>query len=375
MARQDITIGPVTRIEGHAKITIHLDEDGQAHDAQLHLTQLRGFEKFCEGRPFYEMPFITQRTCGICPVSHGLASAKACDNILSVNVSEAGMRLRKIATLAQIIQSHALSLFHLSSPDLLLGMDSEPTKRSLFEVTEVNPRLAHDGVYLRKFGQQVVALLSSTGKRVHPGWFVPGGVSSPLKAEARDEILAMLPEALQAARRSLTWYKKSIQNYQDEIRSFANFPTLFIGLVGPDGELEYTDGPMRIVDSAGKIVADGLLPANYQQHIGETAEPWTYMKFPFYKGLPGPDNTLRVGPLARLNIIDKIDMPQAAQEWAEFRTCGRGAALSSFHYHYARLIEILYCIEKLDLLLNDPQVLSTELIEHDGNVVYDLKRY
>lgn len=358
MAQKDIKIAPVTRIEGHANITIHLDDDGQVQDARLHLTQLRGFEKFCEGRPFYELPFITQRTCGICPVSHALASSKACDGILSVKVPDAGAMLRKIATLAQVIQSHALSLFYLSSPDLLLGMDAEPAKRNLFGVAEVNPRLARDGIYLRKFGQQVIALMASTGKRVHPGWFVPGGVSTPLKAEARDQILAMIPEALKAARRSLDWYKQSVVNYRDEIRTFANFPTLFIGIVGPEGELEYSDGLMRVVDSTGKIVADKLAPTDYQEYIGETAEPWTYMKFPFYKKLPAPDNVLRVGPLARLNIIDKVDMPKAAQEWAEFRTLERGVVLSSFHYHHARLIEILYCIEKLGVLLNDPDVLG-----------------
>jgi NAD-reducing hydrogenase large subunit len=237
-------------------------------------------------------------------------------------------------------------------------MDAEPAKRSLFGVAEVNPRLARDGVYLRKFGQEAVALMAGTGKRVHPGWLIPGGVSSSLKAEARDAILAMLPEALQAAKRSITWYKHASKDYQDEIRTFANFPTLFMGIAGPNGELEYTDGLVRIVDSAGKIVADKLEPANYQSYIGEKAESWSYMKFPYYKGLPSPDNVLRVGPLARLNIVDKVDTPQAAQEWAEFQTLGRGAVLSSFHYHYARLIEILYCIEKLESFLNEPDVLS-----------------
>jgi NAD-reducing hydrogenase large subunit len=263
-----------------------------------------------------------------------------------------------MATLASIIQSHALSLFYLSSPDLLLGMDAEPAKRSLFGVAEVNPRLARDGVYLRKFGQEAVALMAGTGKRVHPGWLIPGGVSSSLKAEARDEILAMLPEALQATKRSITWYKHSVKDYQDEVRTFANFPSLFMGITGPDGELEYTDGLVRIVDSAGKIVADKLEPANYRNYIGEKAESWSYMKFPYYKGSPSPDNVLRVGPLARLNIVDKVDTPQAAQEWAEFQTLGRGAVLSSFHYHYARLIEILYCVEKLESFLNEPGVLN-----------------
>ncbi|HCG98239.1 MAG: NADP oxidoreductase [Candidatus Aquicultor primus] len=359
MARRDITIAPVTRIEGHAKITVHLDGDGHVQDARLHLTQLRGFEKFCEGRPFYELPFIMQRICGICPVSHAVASAKACDQILSVRVPDAGTRLRKIATLAQVIQSHSLSIFYLSSPDILLGMDAEPEQRNLFGVAKINPQLARDGVYLRKFGQHIIALMS--GKRVHPGWIVPGGVARPLSADARAEMVAMLPEALAAAQRSLNWFKQSMEDYRDEIRTFANFPTLFMGIVGPGGGLEHTDGLIRVVDSAGKVIADGVDPADYQDYIGEYAESWSYMKFPFYKKTEPPNNVIRVGPLARLNIIDKVDMPRASQEWAEFRELERGVVFSSFHYHYARLIEVLYSVEKLAVLLDDPNVLSTRI--------------
>ncbi|MCL6471921.1 MAG: Ni/Fe hydrogenase subunit alpha [Firmicutes bacterium] len=361
MAQHNIEVSPVTRIEGHAKITIHLDIDGQVKDARLHVTQLRGFEKLCEGRPFYELPFIMQRICGICPISHAIASSKACDQILSVKVPETGAKLRRLANLAQIIQSHALSVFYLSSPDLLLGMNMEPSKRNLHGVAEANPQLARDGIYLRKFGQQIIALISSTGKRVHPGWMVPGGVSTPLTGEALAQIKAMIPEAIMAIQRSLSWYKQSMEDYRDEIRTFANFPTLFMGIVGPDGELEFTDGLVRIIDSSGKIIADGIDPSSYMDYINESAESWTYMKFPAYKKKDYPDNILRVGPLARLNIIDKVNAPLASQEWAEFRELERGVIFSSFHYHYARLIEILFCVEKVQDLLNDPHILGARI--------------
>ncbi|MHB0976530.1 MAG: Ni/Fe hydrogenase subunit alpha [Candidatus Aquicultorales bacterium] len=353
---KNVKINPVTRIEGHAKITVRLDESGRPADARLHITQLRGFEKFCQGRPFYEMPFIMQRICGICPVSHLVASAKACDQILSVKVPDVGMKLRKLINLAQVIQSHSLSIFHLSSPDLLLGMDSDPSKRHLFGVAETNPRIARDGIYLRKFGQHVVALM--TGKRVHPGWMVPGGVARPLTPEARDEMLSMVPEALDAIGRTIDWFKTSMENFRDEMRTFGNFPTLFIGIVGPEGELEFTDGLMRVADSTGKIIADKIEPSRYAEFIGEYSEDWTFMKFPYYKPLPPPENMMRVGPLARLNIVDKVDAARAAEEWAEFRALERGAVLSSFHYHYARMIEVLFSIEKIEQLLNDPDILS-----------------
>jgi len=280
---------------------------------------------------------------------------------LSVKIPETGLLLRRIANLAQVIQSHALSFFYLSSPDLLFGMDADPAKRSLFDVAAANRQLALDGIYLRKFGQQVIAHMASTGKRVHPGWIVPGGVATPLSSDAHKEIREMLPEAMAAIRRTLDWFKRSMENFRDEIRTFSNYPTYFVGIVGKDGALEYTDGLMRIVNSSGKVVADGIDPVEYQDYIGEMAEDWSYMKFPYYKASPPPDNAFRVGPLARLNIVDKVDMPLAAQEWTEFRSLERGVVLSSFHYHYARLIEILYCVEKMGALLDEPYVLGRRI--------------
>src|SRR5262252_9431778 len=240
MANKKIVIDPVTRIEGHSKISIHLDDQGRVEEAYFHVTQFRGFEKFCEGRPYYEMPALMARICGICPVSHLIASAKACDQILAVRIPPNAIRLRKVINLAQIVQSHALSVFHLSSPDLLLGMDSDPAKRNLWGVFERDPQLARDGIRLRQFGQQVIERLG--GKRIHPAWIVPGGVSEPLSELNRDAILAGIPEALAIAERALRWFKSVMENFRQEIASFGNFPTLFLGIVKKDGGLTFYDG-------------------------------------------------------------------------------------------------------------------------------------
>jgi NAD-reducing hydrogenase large subunit len=351
-----IVIDPVTRIEGHAKITLHLNEQGRVEDAHFHVTQFRGFEKFCEGRPFFEMPSLMARICGICPVSHLIASAKACDALLAVRIPPAAEQLRRIFNMAQIVQSHALSLFHLSSPDLLLGMDADPAKSNLFGVLEKNPQLGRDGIRLRQFGQQIIERLG--GKRIHPAWVVPGGVSEPLTQENRDAILSTIPEALAIAERTIEWFKATMEQFREEIAVFGNFPSLFMGIVKEDSGLTFYDGKLRIVDAVGKIVADGLEPASYGEFLGEKVEPWSYLKSTYYKPLGYPEGIYRVGPLARLNVSDRCGTPRADQEMAEFQELQRTAVLSSFHYHHARLIEILYCIERLEELLSDPEILS-----------------
>jgi NAD-reducing hydrogenase large subunit len=354
-----IIIDPVTRIEGHSKITIHLDAQGCVEDARFHVTQFRGFEKFCEGRPFSEMPSLMARICGICPVSHLIASAKACDALLAVKIPPAAEKLRRIFGLAQVLQSHALSLFHLSSPDLLLGMDADPARSNLFGVLEANPSLARDGIALRKFGQQIIERLG--GKRIHPGWVVPGGVSDPLKQEDRDAILKAVPEALAITLRGIAWLKGILEQFREEITSFGNFPSLFMGIVKPDGGLTFYDGKLRIVGASGDIVADGLEPSRYFEFLGEKVEPWSYLKSAYYKPKGFPDGMYRVGPLARLNVADRCGTLRADQELAEFHELQRTAVLSSFHYHQARLIEILYCVERLEQVLSDPEILSSHV--------------
>jgi NAD-reducing hydrogenase large subunit len=354
--KKTIVIDPVTRIEGHAKITLHLNDEGRVEDARFHVTQFRGFEKFCEGRPFSEMPSLMARICGICPVSHLIASAKACDGLLAVRIPPTADKLRRIFGLAQVVQSHALSFFYLASPDLLLGMDADPAKSNLIGVLEQKRELAQDGIRLRQFGQQIIQRLG--GKRIHPAWVVPGGVSEPLSQLNRDAILAGIPEVLAITERTLEWFKGIIEKFREEIASFGNFPTLFLGIVKKDGGLTFYDGGIRVVTAAGDVVANGLDPADYPQFIGEKVESWTYLKSPYYLSSGYPDGIYRVGPLARLNVADRCNTPRADQELAEFHELQRTAVLSSFHYHHARLIEILYCIERMEQLLNDPEILS-----------------
>ena len=357
---QLITIDPVTRIEGHSRITIKLDERGEVDVARLHITQFRGFEKFVEGRPFQEMPSLTARTCGICPISHLLASAKACDAIMAVRIPESAAMLRRLINYGQIIQSHALSFFHLSSPDLLLGMDSDPASRNIFGVAAKFSELAKDGIWLRKFGQRIIELTS--GKRIHPSWIVPGGVNQALSSEARDAIAADLPQAIFIATKTLGWFKPVIGNFQDEIDSFANFPSLFMALVSADGTIENYDGAIRIVDSQRRIVADQIAASDYAETIGEAVEPDSYLKSPYFKPLGYPQGIYRVGPLARLNVCERLGTPLAERELEQFRALQPdGAVLSSFHYHYARLIEILYALERVGELLAAPEILSTQV--------------
>jgi NAD-reducing hydrogenase large subunit len=354
--RKTIVIDPVTRIEGHSKITLHLNAEGRVEEAHFHVTQFRGFEKFCEGRPFSEMPSLMARICGICPVSHLIASAKACDALLAVRIPPTAEMLRRIFGLAQVVQSHALSFFYLSSPDLLLGMDADPQKSNLFGVLERKPELARDGIRLRQFGQQIIERLG--GKRIHPAWIVPGGVSEPLTALNRDAILSGIPEVLAIAERTLEWFKGVIENFREEVASFGNFPTMFMGIVKKNGGLTFYDGGIRIVNSSGEVIANGLDPADYPDYIGEKVESWSYLKSPYYMPAGYPDGIYRVGPLARLNVADRCGTPRADQELAEFHELQRTAVLSSFRYHHARLVEILYCVERLEQLLTDPDILS-----------------
>jgi NAD-reducing hydrogenase large subunit len=353
---QTITIDPVTRLEGHGKISIHLNGQGEVEDAQFHVTQVRGFEKFAEGRPFYEMPSLMARICGICPVSHLLASAKACEVIMSVRIPHTASQLRRMLNMAQMVQSHALSFFHLSSPDLLLGMESDPAKRHILGVAAARPDLGLAGIGLRRFGQHIIELLGN--KRIHPGWVVPGGVTEPLSPAKREEILAMLPEAYANVQLALTTYKQIADRFQQEASVFANFPSNYLGLINEDESIEFTDGLLRLVDPQGNIIEDGIDYKRFPEVIGEAVEDFTYTKFVYYKPLGYPAGSYRVGPLARLNIVKSMGTPLADKELAEFKKLAKGPVESSFFYHHARLVEALYGIENIERILNDPRILD-----------------
>jgi NAD-reducing hydrogenase large subunit len=359
-----IVIDPVTRIEGHAKITIHLDDDGQVADTAFHVTQLRGFEKFCEGRPYYEMPSITARICGICPISHLIASAKACEAIMSVRVPPTAVKLREIMHCGQVIQSHALSFFYLSAPDLLLGFDSDPARRNVIGVIEDHPKLAKDGIALRKFGQQVIAALA--GERIHPSWTVPGGVNAPLEMAGRDSILAALPGVKAIALRTLGFFKGIVDQFSDEIAVFGNAPTMYAGLTDEQGNLQLYDGDLRFIDAAGNIVVNGMAAQDYREFIGEATVPHSFLKAPYFRRLGFPDGIFRVGPLARLNVAARCGTELADGEFTEYHQRYGKVVQSSFHFHYARLIEIVHCIERMERLLNDPIILNRHVRAHAG---------
>lgn len=356
---QRIVIDPVTRIEGHAKISILLDDDGNVVDALFHVAEFRGFERFCEGRPLWEMPGLTARTCGICPVSHLLASAKAGDEILSVRVPAAAEKLRRLMNLAQLVQSHALSFFYLSAPDLVLGWEAPVPTRNVFGLVGQRPQVARAGIRLRQFGQEIIEALG--GKRVHPSWAVPGGVRSGLSLVARERIRAGLPEALATARMALDLFKALLPGLQREVQIFGNFPSLFMGLVGPEGEWEHHTGRLRFMDSSGSILVDNLDPQNYRDFIAESVQASSYLKSPYFRPLGVEEGMYRVGPLARLNICRSMGTPLADAELREFRQQGKGAVTSSFLYHQARLIEILASLERIEAMMEDPDLHSEDL--------------
>ena len=354
-----IVIDPVTRIEGHAKISIFMDDAGNVSDAEFHVVEFRGFEKFCEGRPFSEMPGITQRICGICPVSHTLASARAGDALMAVHIPPAADKLRRLMNLGQIVQSHALSFFHLSAPDFLLGWDTPQAQRNVFGLIGSNTELARAGIRLRQFGQEIIEALG--GKKIHPAWAVPGGVRSALSEADRARIRERLPEAFATTKLALDLWNKTMETHQREIQTFGNFPSLFMGLVAPDGTWEHHGGKLRFTDSSGCTIADQVDPQKYYEFIGESVQTTSYLKSPYYTPLGFPDGLYRVGPLARLNVCERMGVPQADLELKKFKQLGRGAVTSSFLYHYARLIEILASLEYIERYMEDADLLSDYL--------------
>ncbi len=354
-----ITIEHVSRIEGHAKISISLDDQGHVANTELHVTQVRGFEKFTEGHPFYEMPGITARICGICPISHLLASAKACDAIMAVRIPPAARKLRELVHFAQIVQSHALSFFYLSSPDFLLGMESDVASRNVLGVIAEHPELARDGIELRKFGLLIIEALAQ--ERVHPGWIVPGGVASPLPEATRDRILAALPGAKAIAERTIRFFKGALDKYKEEIEFFGSFPTMYAGLVDTKGNLQLYEGGLRFRSATGEIVEDSIPADDYSQWIGEASLRESYLKAPYFKPAGHPGGAYRVGPLGRLNAASQCGTPAADAEFNEFHQRFGTVAHSAFLYHYARLIEIVYALERIQQLLEDSRILDTHV--------------
>ncbi len=355
-----IVIDPVTRVEGHGKVTIHLDEQGDVADARFHVTQVRGFEKFCEGRLFWEMPVITSRICGICPVSHHLASAKAGDALLGVEIPPTAKMLRQLMHMAQIVQSHSLHFFHLASPDLLFGMDAEPAKRNIMGLIAEKPEIAKKGVLLRKFGQEILETLGD--KKVHPNAAIPGGMNKALPPEEREKIFQQVDGVIADVQLALDLIKDYYAQQGEQAASFASFASGYLGLIDDEGNLELYDGKLRLKDDKGVILEDGFDPSDYLSIIEERVEDWSYLKFPYYKKKGYPDGIYRVGPLGRLNVADGITTPLADEELQNFKKLSNnGVVQGSLYYHYARMIETLYAAERIKSLVEDDLICSTEI--------------
>jgi NAD-reducing hydrogenase large subunit len=360
MNRRKLTIEPVTRIEGHAKVTIHLDEGGNVEQAYFHVNEFRGFEKFCEGRMYFEMPSITPRICGICPVSHHLAAAKACDQVVGAPPPRPANLLRELMHMGQMIQSHGMHFFELAGPDLLLGFDADPSGRNVVGLIQANPELAVKAVRLRKFGQEIIRILGS--RKVHPNFAVPGGVNKALKRSERDTILADVDQALETIQLGLSVMKDWTEKNQEDIQKFAVFQSGYFSLVTQEGGLELYEGDCRLIDASGNRLEqfDGR---HYLDYIAEHVEDWSYLKFPYYKKMGWPNGTYRVGPLGRLNVADKIDTPLANQELKAFKALNAGKPVeNTLYFHYARLIEAIFAVERVKVLLDDPDILSTDIL-------------
>ena len=366
MVAQKITIEPVTRIEGHAKITIHMKDDNQSVDhAYLHVNEFRGFEKFCEGRMIFEMPLITPRICGICPVSHHLAAAKAGDAVLGAPPPRPASLLRELMHMGQIIQSHGMHFFELAGPDLLLGFDADPAIRNVVGLVQQSPEITVKAVQLRKFGQEIIRILG--GRRIHPVFAVPGGVNKALSNTDREIMLSGIDQALETTQLGISIIKDWAEKNMEDIQKFAVFPTGYFGLITEDNGLELYEGNLRMVGRDGGEL-ERFPASDYLDYISEHVENWSYLKFPYYKKLGWPDGVYRVGPLGRLNIIDKIDTPLANEEFKKYKQINNGKPIeNTLYYHYSRLIETLFAVERAKILLDDPDLLSNDILNtrHD----------
>ena len=367
--KKKITIDPVTRVEGHGRVTIHLDEYGKVEDSFFHIVEFRGFERFIQGHPYWEAPVLVQRLCGICPVSHHLAAAKAIDQLVGVDpedLSPAAFKLRKLMHYGQIFQSHALHFFYLASPDLLFGVDAPVEKRNVFAVAIENKELARKGILMRKFGQEIIQAIA--GKKIHGVAAVPGGMHKTFDPKEREYFLN--GKDIPNINTMIEWSQEIIEfikGYHEKNRSmldtFAMFPSGHLGMVDDSGNMELYHGKLRAIDSLGNITLPDVSTNDYQKYFLEGVERWSYMKFPYLKEVGREKGWNRVGPLARINICNAIPTPLAEKERQAFMAfTGQKVNNSTLYSHWARLIEILHCAEMMKDLLHDDDLLSSDLV-------------
>lgn len=365
-----LVIDPVTRVEGHGKVTIHLDDKNKVKDSFFHIVEFRGFERFIQGHPYWEAPVLVQRLCGICPVSHHLAAAKAIDQIVGLDpedLSFPAQKIRKLLHFGQVFQSHALHFFYLASPDLLFGVNADPAKRNVAEVALEHLDLAKKGILMRKFGQEVIRVIA--GKRIHGISAVPGGVHKKLSLKDRDYFLDS--KDIPSIDAMINWTSEVIEflkGYHDLNKTwlddFADYPSGHLGLVNKEnGFLELYDGSLRAIDANGKVTLNDIPNEDYIHHFYEGVEKWSYLKFPYLTELGKEKGWNRVGPLARINVCNGIETPMAEEQRLIFKLSTNGKVNNKTMYsHWARLIEMLYCAEMMKKLLNDVDILSNDLV-------------
>ncbi|MCP3978297.1 MAG: Ni/Fe hydrogenase subunit alpha [bacterium] len=361
-----IVIEPVTRVEGHGKVSILLDENNRVDQARLHIVEFRGFERFIQGRPFWELPVLVQRLCGICPVSHHLCAAKAVDGIVGAEkLTPTGEKMRRLMHYGQMFQSHALHFFHLASPDLLFGFDAPVEKRNVIGVIGAFPELAKQGVMMRKYGQEVIK--ATAGKKVHGTGAIPGGINKNLTLAERDALLADIEQMVTWAGAAVGIAKQYTLDNFEKIADFGSFDSNHLSLVRSDGAMDLYDGNLRAIDSSGETLIDQIDPLEYTDHIAEEVRPWSYMKFPYLKKLGSQDGWYRVGPLPRVNACDFIDTPLAEKARQEFKEVTGGKPNNlTMAYHWARMIEALHSAEKIQELLHDADLQGTDLVTPAG---------
>lgn len=356
-----IAIEPVSRVEGHGKVTLLVDHNHQVQQARLHIVEFRGFEKFIQGRPYWEVPTMVQRLCGICPVSHLLAASKAMDEVLGIQITPTAEKLRRLLHLGQVLQSHALHFFHLSSPDLLFGFDSDVAKRNIIGVAEKHPDIGVMGISLRKYGQQVIEHIC--GKRVHGTGSVPGGMNKALSKESQQTLLAPIAQIIDWSKKSVELARDLYITDADRHHNFGMIESQFMSINGKNGEFDLYHGDLRVVNANGDIVLDGYDYQHYDKLIREQVKPWSYMKFPYLVDQGSEQGWYRVGPLARINNCSHITTPLAEAARVEFmRFHGDKPAQGTLAFHWARMIELLHCAEEIENLLRSSDILSTDLM-------------
>ncbi|MCL2591424.1 MAG: Ni/Fe hydrogenase subunit alpha [Betaproteobacteria bacterium] len=356
-----IAIDPVSRVEGHGKVTLLLDEQNRIHQARLHIVEFRGFEVFIKGRPYWEVPVTVQRLCGICPISHHLAACKAMDAIIGAKqLTPTAEKLRHLMHYGQIVQSHALHFYHLASPDLLLGFDSEAAQRNIVGVAMKYPDIAKQGILIRKYGQEIIHHVA--GKRIHGTGAIPGGVNKALTAAERDELKKDLPQLIEWVQGGIELVQRFFETNPSFFDSFGLFESNMMGMVREDGALDLYHGDLRVKDAKGKPIFDRFNYETYPQVLREEVRPWSYMKFPYIEKLGSENGWYKVGPLARLQTCDFIPSPLAEAARKNMLAIGNGQPVhSTLSYHWARIIEALHGLEVIQSLLDDPDLLGTDL--------------